>query len=65
LTQATRERHVRVIECDCGATLTAANDDELFDAVRNHVDEAHPDENFSDDQLRQKIAAQAYDATDS
>jgi len=56
---------VRVIECDCGATLTAANDDELFDTVRNHVDEAHPDQDFSDGQIRQTIASQAYDATDS
>ncbi|MFL5826544.1 MAG: DUF1059 domain-containing protein [Thermoleophilaceae bacterium] len=56
---------MRVIECDCGATLHAANDDELFDAVRRHVDEDHPDEDLSDDQIRQKIAAQAYDASDS
>lgn len=56
---------MRVIECDCGATLTAADDSELLDAMRRHVDEAHPRENTSDEDLRRKIQAQAYDATDS
>ena len=55
---------MRVLDCDCGATLQAANDDDLFRAAREHVDEAHGD-GMSDDQLRELIASQAYEATDS
>ena len=56
---------MRVLDCDCGQTLQAANDDELVGAARRHVDEAHPDMEMSDDQLREMVSQQAYDATDS
>jgi hypothetical protein len=59
---------VRVIDCDCGETLVAANDDDLAAAVRRHLDEAHAgdeDMRLDDDAIRQLIDAQAYDATDS
>ena len=56
---------MRVIDCDCGATLQAANDDDLFQQTRKHVDEQHSDMEMSDDQVKSLIADQAYDATDS
>jgi hypothetical protein len=56
---------MRVIDCDCGATLQAANDDDLFGVARAHVDEEHPDMQLSDDQVRQLISDRAYSATDS
>ena len=56
---------MRVIDCDCGTTLQAANDDELLEQVKQHVDEAHPDMNLDDDSAREMVAQQAYDATDS
>ncbi len=56
---------MRVLDCDCGHTLQAANDDELVGEARQHVDDAHPDMDLSDDQLKSLVADKAYDATDS
>ena len=56
---------MRVIDCDCGQTLQAANDEDLFRVAREHVDQAHPDMGLSDDQVRGLIEEQAYTATDS
>jgi predicted small metal-binding protein len=56
---------MRVIDCQCGQTLQAANDDELASAVRAHVDEAHPDMALDDDQVKGLVAEQAYTATDA
>ena len=46
---------------ESGDTLSAANDDELFDLVRASV----PEGEQSDDDLRALIAARAYTASDS
>jgi hypothetical protein len=56
---------VRVIDCDCGKTVSAANDDDLFHAVRGHLDEDHPEMDLDDSEVRGLVADQAYDATDS
>ncbi len=56
---------MRVIDCECGETLQAANDDDLFRAARQHVDEAHPDMEMNDDQVRELVANKAYEASDS
>jgi Protein of unknown function (DUF1059) len=56
---------MRVIDCDCGATLQAANDDDLERAVRAHVDEVHPDMGLDDEQVKGLVADKAYSATDS
>jgi predicted small metal-binding protein len=56
---------MKVIDCDCGATLQAANDDDLFKAARRHVDEEHPDMKMSDDQVRRLVSERAYEASDS
>jgi hypothetical protein len=56
---------MRVIDCDCGQTLQAANDDDLVKQARVHVDEQHPDLDMSDDQVRELVSAKAYEATDS
>ena len=56
---------MRVIDCDCGHTLQAANDDDLLKAARAHVDEQHPEMQLSDDQVRELVAQKAYDASDS
>jgi Protein of unknown function (DUF1059) len=54
-----------VIDCQCGKTLQAANDDDLAGAVRNHVADDHPDMEMSDDEVREFVSSQAYDAQDS
>jgi hypothetical protein len=56
---------MRVLDCECGKTLQAANDDDLTDAVRNHVADDHPDMEMSGDQARELVNSQAYDAQDS
>jgi hypothetical protein len=56
---------MRAIDCECGKTLQAANDDDLAEAVRDHVAEDHPDMDMSGDEAEQMVGAQAYDAEDS
>lgn len=51
---------MRAIECPCGHHLEAEDDDELFQAARDHVDREHPDMQRSDKQIRERIAAGAY-----
>lgn len=52
---------MRVIDLDTGDTLQAANDDDLFNVVRERI----PDEEMSDDEVRQLIEEKAYSAMDS
>ena len=33
----------KVINCECGATVRAASDDELVTKVEEHVGDAHPE----------------------
>jgi predicted small metal-binding protein len=52
---------MRAIECPCGHHLEGADDDELFRLAREHVDRDHPEMRRTDDELRQRVAADAYD----
>lgn len=56
---------MRVIDCDCGTTLQAANDDELADSVRAHVEQDHPDMQLDDEGIRRLVDEKAYSAMDS
>jgi len=56
---------MRVIDCQCGTTLKAANDEDLESTVREHVNEEHPDMDLSDEQVQEMVAEQAYDAEDA
>jgi predicted small metal-binding protein len=62
LLPARRGGPVRKLDCQCGQTVEGENDEELFRAGKQHISEVHPNENITDDQLRQLIATQAYDA---
>jgi hypothetical protein len=53
---------MRAIECPCGHHLEGADDDELFRLAREHVDRDHPELRRTDEQLRARIAADAYNA---
>ena len=55
---------MRVIDCQCGKTLQAANDEDLTEAVRSHAAEDHPEMEMSEDDARQLVASEAYDADD-
>jgi hypothetical protein len=56
---------MRVIDCDCGATLQAANDDDLLKAAREHCDPKHPDLQLTDDQVQTLVTEKAYEASDA
>jgi predicted small metal-binding protein len=49
------------IECPCGHHLEAADPDELFRLAREHVDRDHPELRRTDEQLRERVAADAYE----
>jgi MFS family permease len=53
---------MRAIECPCGQHLEGADDEELFRLAREHVDRDHPETQRTDEQLRARITADAYDA---
>ena len=40
---------MRALDCPCGLTLTAEDDDALYAAGRRHADEHHADRNIPDD----------------
>ena len=56
---------MRVIDCECGKTLQAANDDDLAAALRGHVAESHADMELTDEQAEDMVAERAYEASDS
>jgi predicted small metal-binding protein len=56
---------MRVIDCDCGHTLQAGNDDDLLEVARQHMREEHGDRQMDDDEVKQLITDRAYTAMDS
>lgn len=52
---------MRAIDCPCGHRLEGADDDELLQLARDHMERDHPEMTRSDDQIRQRIIADAYD----
>jgi hypothetical protein len=52
---------MRAIDCPDGHHLEGADDDELVRLAREHIAEHHPEMDRSDEQLGQRIAADAYD----
>jgi predicted small metal-binding protein len=54
---------MRVIDCnDCGATIKAANDEDLLGEVDEHMQAEHSDSEWDSHEM---VASQAYDAEDS
>ena len=56
---------MRTLPCPCGLELTGADDEELFRSGREHADSQHPNDNISDDFIRQHVATNARDAAPS
>jgi len=52
---------MRAIDCPCGHRLEGADDDELLRLAREQVDRDHPEMQRTDEELRARIAADAYD----
>jgi hypothetical protein len=57
-----QEDDMRVIDCPCGHRFEAVDDEALLRLCREHVTRDHPEMQRTDDQLRARIAADAYDA---
>ena len=53
---------MRVLDCPCGHRLEGADDDELFRLAKEHIASDHPEMERTDEQLRQRVEADAYDA---
>jgi predicted small metal-binding protein len=52
---------MRAIDCPCGHHFQADTDEELFGVRREHVDRRHPEMERIDAQIRDRVAADAYD----
>lgn len=52
---------MRALDCSCGRHLEAADDEELFQQARQHVDRDHPEMGLDDEQVRGIVAQGAYD----
>jgi hypothetical protein len=50
-----------VIDCPCGHRLEAPDEEGLVIRARDHVEEHHPDLQRTDEQLRRRVAADAYE----
>jgi predicted small metal-binding protein len=57
----TRGTTMRAIDCPCGHHFEADDDEELFRLCRDHVAGAHPEMQRTDEQIRERIVADAYD----
>jgi predicted small metal-binding protein len=55
-----QEDQMRAIDCPCGHHFEAADDEELFRLCREHVDADHPEMQRSDEQIRERVATDAY-----
>jgi hypothetical protein len=53
---------MRAIDCPCGHHFEAKDDEQLFRLCRDHVDRDHPEMERSDEQLRERVAADGYEA---
>ncbi len=52
---------MRAIDCPCGHHLEGDDDEGLLRLAREHVDRDHPEMDRSDEQIRARVAADAYD----
>jgi predicted small metal-binding protein len=52
---------MRAVDCPCGHRLEGSDDEELFRLAREHVQTHHPEMQRTDEQLRERVAADAHD----
>jgi hypothetical protein len=53
---------MRAIDCPCGHHLQGAHDYELFRLARHHVYREHAEMERTDEEIRERVTADAYDA---
>jgi predicted small metal-binding protein len=56
-----RGGEMRAIDCPCGHHLEGADDNELFRLAREHISRDHPEMQRTDEQIRERVAKDAYD----
>lgn len=56
------EDRMRVIDCPCGHRLEGVDNEDLFEQAREHVDRDHPGMERTDEEIRARIVADAYDS---
>src|SRR5215213_3109322 len=52
---------LRALACDCGRHLEAANDENLFDKAKEHVNQDPSEMQLSDERVGELVAQTAYD----
>jgi hypothetical protein len=52
---------MRAIDCPCGHRLEGADDAEPFRLAHEHIDRDHPEMQRTDEQIRQRVAADPYE----
>jgi hypothetical protein len=52
---------MRAIDCPCGHHHRAPDDEAPFRAAHKHIAQDHPEMERSDEQIRERVAADAYD----
>lgn len=55
---------MRAVRCWCEELVAGEDDERLAEALREHVAKAHPDDERSDDEIRERIEAEAYEPPD-
>jgi predicted small metal-binding protein len=55
-----KEYEMLAMDCPCGYHIEAADEEELFEKAREHVDRDHSEMDLSDEQLRGILAEGAY-----
>jgi hypothetical protein len=50
---------MRIIDCPCGHRFEASDDEALFRLCREHFDRDHPEMQRTDEEIRQRVAADA------
>ena len=58
-----QEDEMCAIDCPCGHHLEATDDAQLLRLCREHIADHHPDMQRTDEQIRERIAADSYEAT--
>lgn len=58
---STEGAEMRAIDCPCGHRLQGEDDEELVRKAREHIDREHPEMERTDEELRARVAADAYD----
>jgi hypothetical protein len=55
---------MRAVRCWCDELVAAEDDARLLIVLRDHVAEAHPNEQRTDDELRERISAEGVEPPD-